>query len=87
LGQKVKCGRLLLSKWERMAEKAAITFVTALVQFLVLRNSKLPFSKPFGCLQSQSYFTTDGLSSISSSWRQASWASRSTFLLTEHLLT
>jgi hypothetical protein len=32
--------------------------------------------------QSQSYFTTDGLQPISSSWRQAPWASRPAFLLT-----
>jgi hypothetical protein len=32
-----------------MAQKSAISFVTTLVPFLMLRNSKLVFSKPFIC--------------------------------------
>jgi hypothetical protein len=32
-----------------MAEKFAITLVTTLVSFLVLRNSKLPLTKSLNC--------------------------------------
>jgi hypothetical protein len=53
----VKYGRLLLSKWQRMTEKSAISFMTTLVPFLVLRNSKLPFNKTFSCLYNFIRFT------------------------------
>jgi hypothetical protein len=49
-GQEVEYGRLLLSKREKMVEKSAMSFVTVLVPFLVLRNLMLPFSVPFSFL-------------------------------------
>jgi hypothetical protein len=33
-----------------MVEKSAVCFVKKLALFLMLRISKLPFSKPFSCL-------------------------------------
>jgi hypothetical protein len=46
----MKYVRLFLLKWKQKVEKSALPFVKTLVLFLVLRNSKLPFSKPCSCL-------------------------------------
>jgi hypothetical protein len=75
LGLKMKYGRLMLSKWERVAKNAPFHSWQLQSRFWCYRTQKLPFSKPFSCLRNWTRFTWD-VSTIGCgllAWLDSAW--------------